>query len=235
MKDFTNESHLQPLRPRILGDAVYDTILDLLLSQTIKPNSSLSIDGLAKSLNVSPTPVREALARLEHTGLVHRVAHKGYSVAEPLSREQISELLETRRILETAAIERATLNSELPDKLSFALAHHEQAAQILIHEEVGSSPAAIRSYFDADWSFHQAILDSCGNQYINEAVNNLSFSIHRMRQIADRKTNDANEAISEHRIILEAVRKGSPQVAVAAMDKHLALVKERSMRAAVGE
>ena len=54
-------------------------------------NAPVSIDGLAQILDVSPTPVREALARLEMTGLVRRFARRGYRVAPPIA-DQMGEL-----------------------------------------------------------------------------------------------------------------------------------------------
>ena len=55
--------HFLPAR-RALADDVYDAVLGLLMDQVIEPGSRASIDGIARQLNVSPTPVREALARL---------------------------------------------------------------------------------------------------------------------------------------------------------------------------
>ena len=57
---------------RALRDGVYDVLLELLLANGVAPGASLSIEGLARDLGVSPTPVREALGQLEHTGLVTR-------------------------------------------------------------------------------------------------------------------------------------------------------------------
>lgn len=95
---------LRPIRPRGLRDDVYDALLDMLTSGSLEPDSPLTIDGLARFLAVSQTPVREALARLEDTGLVHRTANRGYRVAPPMSAAQMSELIEARLIMETSAI-----------------------------------------------------------------------------------------------------------------------------------
>ena len=63
---------------RGLRDHVYDHILQLLLSGDAAPGERLSIDTIARQLDVSPTPVREAMVQLERTGLVTREALKGY-------------------------------------------------------------------------------------------------------------------------------------------------------------
>ncbi|OSM43124.1 GntR family transcriptional regulator [Nesterenkonia sp. PF2B19] len=92
---------------RALRDEVYSALFDRILDGSAPAGSSMSIDALARELDVSPTPVREALVQLEHTGLVTRVALKGYRVAPQLSGQQLRELFEMRMIVEMAAVERA--------------------------------------------------------------------------------------------------------------------------------
>ena len=62
------------LRRRVLRDDVHEILLDRLLSGVYQDGQTLAIDSLARELGVSPTPVREALAWMEHTGLVTRAA-----------------------------------------------------------------------------------------------------------------------------------------------------------------
>lgn len=221
---------LEPIRPRGLGDDVYDALLDMLTSGDLEPGSPLAIDRLARSLSVSPTPVREALARLEHTGLVKRAAHKGYRVASPMSPEQMEELLDARLILETGAIQRAMQDPSalLPD-LEAAYRDHRTITQVLENPQAIRDRDNIHKYYAADWNFHQAILDHCGNRYIDRAVNSLSFSIHRMRQTIGRGTIDAPIALQEHADILDAVRRGDREAAVARLTSHLSNVSHRTV------
>lgn len=60
----------------------------------------LGIDGLAQQLDVSPTPVREALVQLESTAMVTRTALRGYRVAPLLSGRQLTDLFDARLLLE---------------------------------------------------------------------------------------------------------------------------------------
>lgn len=220
---------LGPIAPRGLGDEVYDALLDMLTSGDLPPDSPLAIDRLARRLSVSPTPVREALARLEHTGLVKRAAHKGYRVAPPLSAEQMEELVDARLVLETGAIKRAMNDQQsLSIDLHAAFDQHLQAAQQLDSARGVQDRDKIHAYFDADWSFHQVILDHSGNRYINRSVNALAFTIHRMRQTIGRGTTDADIAIEEHRKILEAVEANDAPAVLKAMRDHLTNVSIRT-------
>src|SRR5690606_18753046 len=92
----------QLLTRRALADQVYDRLIADLVDGRIEPDSAISIDGLARSLGVSQTPIREALGRLEATGLVTRLPFKGYRAAPPLSLEDLRQLSEARRVIEPA-------------------------------------------------------------------------------------------------------------------------------------
>ena len=64
-----------------LVDDVHDVLVDMLMNHTLPPGGRLNIDALARTLGVSPTPVREALARIEAEGLVVKEPRRGYTVA----------------------------------------------------------------------------------------------------------------------------------------------------------
>src|SRR5690242_17434650 len=102
-----NTTNRAVVQRRALRDGVYDAVLEMLLAGQVSPGESLSIEGLARDVGVSPTPVREALGQLEHTGLVTRAALKGYRVAAPLTPERTGELIDARAVVEVAAIRRA--------------------------------------------------------------------------------------------------------------------------------
>lgn len=222
---------------RALRDGVYDAILEKLLDGSTPPGSSLGIDSLARELAVSPTPVREALVQLEHTGLVSRVALKGYRVAEPMTDDQLAELFDMRSVLETAAVERATAHADdLVPELRVAHAQHVLCAHRVRKlrgsgEESGAGPgdfADLREYFAADWEFHRTIIRAAGNRFLLQSADSLSAHVHRLRQTADRGTVDIDQAVDEHAAILAAFESGDPEQPKIAMREHLAAVAGRS-------
>ena len=86
---------------------VQEEIQNRLMQGDWRPGARLSIDGLARDLDVSPTPVREALAALERSELITYQPLKGFVVAPPLTAEQIGELIDARLVVELAAFTRA--------------------------------------------------------------------------------------------------------------------------------
>lgn len=239
----------QPSIPRAdierrgLRDLVYERILEILLTGEISPGERVSIDGLARQLNVSPTPVREALVDLERTGLVDREALRGYRVSPPLDRRQLQELFIARETVETTATRLATpADDELLDALAAAHADHERAGkkvrETAAHgDETADSPEearhmqvnAAQEYFARDRDFHDRILEHCGNRYLVKMSNDLGAQVHRLRQALPHGINDVDEALSEHRAILEAFASPDPTAPESAMRHHVRMVAHRAL------
>jgi len=83
-----------------LADTVYNVLLDQFMDGSRAAGESLNIAELSVELKVSQTPIREALARLENTGLVDREALRGYRVAPGLSEAEIDRLTDARLVIE---------------------------------------------------------------------------------------------------------------------------------------
>ncbi len=87
-------------RPNSLADDVYDAIFAQLMALKIPPGSRITVDNLVKEFNVSHTPIREALGRLEGEGLVLKTHLVGYHAAPQITRRRFDELYELRLLLE---------------------------------------------------------------------------------------------------------------------------------------
>ncbi|PYY56476.1 GntR family transcriptional regulator [Curtobacterium sp. MCSS17_011] len=213
-----------------LRDRVYDRVLEVLMGHDVEPGMRLSIDGLARSLGVSPTPVREALVQLERTGLVTREANKGYRVSPPLAGDQLEALFDARLIVESGAVELAARGDVdgLRERLATAL--DEQAAVAAEVASVGAAHAPeelMARFFRSDWQFHQLIFDATRNPFLEEMSDIITTRVHRMRQIVEGGGDDTDRAVQEHRAILEALA-ADPTSAVAAMRLHIDAVRLRS-------
>lgn len=239
----------QPSIPRTdierrgLRDLVYEHILEILLTGEISPGERVSIDGLARRLNVSPTPVREALVDLERTGLVVREALRGYRVSPPLNSGQLQELFIARETVETTATKLATpADDELLRALEAAQAEHEKAGEKVREtavqgDQTADSPeeahrtqvSAAQEYFARDRDFHDRILEHCGNRYLVKMSNDLGAQVHRLRQAMPYGINDVSEALAEHRAILEAFASPDPTAPEAAMRHHVRMVAHRAL------
>lgn len=219
------------VRRQVLRAEVEELILQRLLESSWAPGSRLSIDGLARDLEVSPTPVREAMVSLERSGLVEYVALRGYVVAPPLDAEHMTELLDARKVVETAALGRAFRDQDalLEDLDAAHTAHAEVLARI--GEDGSEDYTLLNEHFRADWAFHQVFFAHAENRYLRSMVENLGTYTHRMRQTwsGGPQMFDGHVAHQEHGLILEKVRQHNHDGALAALTAHLDGVLSRSL------
>ena len=210
--------HFLPAR-RALADDVYDAVLALLMDQVIEPGSRASIDGIARQLNVSPTPVREALARLESEGLVIKRALKGYTAAPVLDSEGLRQLFEMRRLMEPYATRNA-VGELTPGTLNqleeLCEAMHRSGAAAQTGEDRFSDYKASAAQ---DAAFHRIIAEHSGNLLLSDAIARLRSHMHQYRIYF--KHGVVDETSGEHEAVLEALREGDDVAAEKAMLDHI--------------
>lgn len=214
-----------PARPVSIVDGVYDGIYEKLMSLDIPPGARMSIDAIARDLNVSQTPVREALSRLEREGLVQKAHLIGYSAAPQRSRRQFEDLFAFRLLLEPEGARLAALNMT-PESLQ----RLEEVAADMVH---GAPPVDRTSRYSrfarADAHFHDEILKLAGNEVIRHALADQHIHLHLFRLMFH--TRVTQEALEEHESLLAAFRAGDPVAAEAAMRDHISRSRDRLMLA----
>lgn len=209
---------------QVLADEVYDRLMTGLIDGRLGAGAPLIIGDLAHELGVSQTPIREALTRLELTGLVTRVAFKGYRVAPPFSLDDLRQLSEARRVIEPANAWIAAGSSE--PELWAAL---EGDISALERAPRGPSFADFREYWEADESFHRRIAEHTGNTYLFRAYTAMGGQLLRYRLFGGRGVTDFEPTYDEHKRILDAIRRGDPDHAREAMDLHISNVWDRAV------
>jgi DNA-binding GntR family transcriptional regulator len=218
---------------QVLSERVYRAIVQMLAQGSLRRGGALRIRVLSKALAVSATPVREALARLAASGLITHEARKGYRIAPPLTSEQLKELMDARRLIETAAIRHACRDGGAAFRSELTAALEAQSAAV---EALNAAKPADRGervalewrVLDADLGFHQVIFNHTHNQFICAMADALRAQLYRVRQSAEQGLSDSALALAEHRMILNAVATGDSAKAGLAMKRHIDLVESRS-------
>ncbi|MFY1633520.1 GntR family transcriptional regulator [Solwaraspora sp. WMMB335] len=214
---------MRPARRLTLTDDVYGTIRAQLMDHIVAPGARINIDALARNLQVSPTPVREALARLEADGLVRKRPLVGYTATPLLTREEFDELVEMRLILETAAARRAAGRQHVPVDLD----RLRDAADLPGPVPGAQGYASIAAFTAADARFHNLLAELSGNGMLREAVVRLRPHLHLFR-LHFPPTHYQTSGAEHHRIV-EAVAAGDPDRADAAVRDHLLAARERHL------
>lgn len=219
-----NDSSEPWVQRSVLADQVHKEILARLMDGNLSSGDPISIDGTARELGVSPTPVREALARLESTGMVTRAALRGYRVAPLLTHAELVDLMDARLLIEPHTAELACAHSD--DSFLDELQH---AIDALRRSPKGPHFTDYRSYWEADERFHRLIAEQADNKFLLGAYNSLGGHVHRFRLFSGAGVQDAQDSIDEHARILDAFRHGDPAAARIAMAGHIGSVRDRAI------
>lgn len=213
------------VRPSSVVDSVYDNIYHRLMALEIAPGSRIPIDAIAREINVSQTPVREALSRLEREGLVRKEHLIGYSAAPQLTRKQFDDLYTFRLLLEPEGA-RLAVGNLTPASLALL----ESAAADM---ERGEAPVDRNSRYSrfarADAHFHDQILKIAGNEVIRNTLFNQHVHLHIFRLMFHARV--TQEALEEHGELLAAFRAGNPEAARKAMHTHIERSRDRLLSA----
>ncbi len=227
---------LLPLPPSrlTLTDSVYEAVQELVMDQHIEAGARVNIDLVARQLNVSPTPVREALARLEMDGLVIKEPLRGYSVTPMLDAKSFSDLYDVRRLLEPFAARRA---AELRDEKVLRALDRELAEMRRMVGSAGPSGSAYHDYREfalQDARFHEAIAGTSGNSLLSDTLRRLRSHLRLYRLYHRYYTMAIGKAtVLEHEKILASIRGRDGDGAEAAMLDHIDHSRDRSEGARV--
>ena len=204
-------------RRQLLTDGVYAELRELVVRSAIPPSSRLNIEELARTMDVSPTPVREALARLESDNLVTKLPLKGYVTTDLYSQDEIRDLYELRLLLEVPSAGRAA-------KLATETQITELMGEIALGRNIPEDPATYRSLIDHDARFHSLVLAIAGNEAIRRAYEGTHCHLHLYRL-----SNKAAAGETTHADIGDAIRNSDSLGAAESMRAHLTQARDRTL------
>lgn len=203
------------------SERAYRELKQMIVRCDLEPGSELREATVSQLLDIGRTPVREALGRLVHDGLVQVRSRQGYRVT-PTSLADVREVFELRLILEPAAVEMAIRNSS-PDDLAqlHGLAHatHGRAAQA-------------DEYLSDHLAFHVALAERSGNPRIAKAVRDLLIEMERLLRLSLSVRAD-EPIVDEHHALYDALASGDAEGAQVAMVAQIERSRERVIRALV--
>lgn len=211
-------------RANSLAGSVYEAIFAQLMSLKIAPGARITVDNLVKELNVSQTPIREALGRLEGEGLVIKTHLIGFSAAPQITRRRFDELYQLRLLLEPDSAARAATAMD-----EGKLASLREAAGLMGRREGGDERLRYSTFARQDAMFHDKILEIAGNELIRETLNHQHTHFHIFRLMFHSRVTE--EALDEHEALLGALEAGDASAAERAMREHLEHSRDRLLPA----
>jgi DNA-binding GntR family transcriptional regulator len=207
-----------------MRDQIYEAIQESIVNNSYKPGEELQIDRLAEEFGVSTTPIREALIRLESSGLVHLIPNKGARVTSFLEQD-IRDTWEIRKLLEPYAAKLTAsldVGSEIQElHTAFAKLEH--------------GPQDGNLYIQSDVRLHELLYVHLSNELLKETLHNILQRSMRMRYFAEdvSKMHDqvVREVISEHKEILRALEANDGARTAETVHRHLENGEQRALLA----
>ncbi|MEO1549537.1 MAG: GntR family transcriptional regulator [Pseudomonadota bacterium] len=200
-----------------LKDHVYEMLREAIITMNIyDEGTNLRLDerSLAEQLNISRTPLREALARLEQDGFVEIKPRRGVYVRR-MSLDEILEMIIAWAALESMAASLAAQNAsevEVGELRKMAMRHN-----------ASSAASDLSEYSEANLQFHQTILAMSGCGLLGKMAEGLFVHMYAVRRRALEEDDRAARSVEDHMAIIDAIAERDAERASR-------LVREHTMR-----
>lgn len=208
-------SHSRRLEPGSTSRRVYSSLREAIIAGELEPGQRISENELAERLSVSRTPIREALTLLRDERFVQVVPQLGTLVTR-ISSAAVADAQFVREALECAAVRVA---AERADRNDIAALEGLIRRQEEVVAETNYERFAL-----LDDEFHAAICEISGRGFAWEVAQRAKGHLSRVRRLSLPQPNYLSTMVVEHHAVLDALRRGSPDDAEAALRHHLRMV-----------
>ncbi|GAA1096525.1 GntR family transcriptional regulator [Nocardiopsis composta] len=203
------------VKPPSMVELAARSIRQMILSGELLPGERVVENRLTGQLGISRPPLREALRRLEHEGLIRQSPHKG-AVVTPLTLHDVYEIMTLRHRLEDMAVDLGIPVAE-PDRLDrcwASLRGMERAAD-------ARDEAALMEH---KFEFHAAVVGLSGHRRLEEAYRSLQMQMQLCmalnRQARAHRNETAATNVLRHRRLLRVIEEGDPEAVRAELARH---------------
>lgn len=205
----TSEIHIDRLS---IAEQVYEHLRTSIVSGELEQGSRVVEAQIAKNLQISRAPVREAVNRLLQDGLLESKTHFGTSVVR-MTMSKIRSLYELRAAIEGLAIREVTRNRKDLDlsPLEACIGSMKRLAR----------KKELNKFVDAELEFHRILCQLSGNPYVVKVSDMLNAQIKMALTIDNSYYENLADAANEHEPVLEAIKKGDANKARALIEAHI--------------
>jgi DNA-binding GntR family transcriptional regulator len=203
-----------------LRNVAYDYLYEGIISNKLPAGHVLVEQEISDLLNISRTPVRDAIKQLSNEGLVRYLPSRGTFVEE-ISTQDIEEIFEIREMFEEAAL-RWTVNEITNEEI----AEIEKELVSLSNNENYSN-----EYYKSDLMLHRIITKYGHNSRMKRILNTLNSQLERFRRVSAKTPNRLINSREEHLNILRALKERNIEEAERYLHLHLENVKKSTINA----
>ncbi len=198
--------------PNSLHDEVADRLRERIFSGELAPGSFIDEARLAQEMEISRTPLREALKVLTAEGLVRHEPRRGSFVGE-VTEQDLDEIFPVIALLEGRCAHEAALNATDADLEALQALHDKLARH--------ARARRINDYYAANFAIHEAIIQLAGNRWLAQVITDLRKIVKLARLQQLHAPGRLEQSLSEHLAVFAALKARDAEGAEAAMRTHL--------------
>ena len=219
---------IRNMRETSLAKLVREDLLEHILKGQLAPGDRINEPDVAKRLNVSRVPVREALRELESSGLVVSRKHAGVFV-RAIEAQEVRDLYEIRSLLDgfagakSAALP-APARQELTRALNVSIATMREA----------SAQHNLSAYYSENLHFHWLIVVAANNEQLSRTYQEVVQKLHLARLQSLAQVSGMATSIEEHQNINQAIEHGDVRSAQSLLADHVTQAHQRLSRSLTG-
>lgn len=197
-----------------LKDIAYKEIKDMLFSGKLVQGDKIIIDEMARTIELSITPIREALNKLEQEGLIESKPRSSYHVIM-LEKSNVEEVYDLRLLLESYALENAAENFDL-----FPVEKYREMNNAVLKSE------NYQSFIESDILFHQHIVRLCKRPMVSRLFDGIYNFVRLLYVPSAQHKGRLKKACLEHEKILKRFEENDLNGAVEALKTHILNTKK---------
>lgn len=206
-----------PGRSASRAEHVYFSLRDDIFEMRLLPGDRVTEGSIAERFDVSRTPAREALQRLQSDGLMQGYVRGGWEVV-PIDFKRFDDLYEMRKLIETFAI-RKLVSEAAP--LSSVVLHMLDELEPVWNVPVSRRLREGRQVAALDEAFHHALVSAAGNEELTTSMQRVTDRIRVVRRLDFVYGNCVDNTYDEHVAILGAIRNGEAERSAALIALHI--------------
>ena len=223
--DFVHDPAQEPAKT--VAESVYRKLRSDIIWGKLPPGAPLKSDELRKRYGAGISPLREALSRLTSEKLATSSSQRGFRVAG-ISAENVVDVMETRIILESAALRRSIEVGDVSWETRVVATHHA-LSRISFPKSQGEDAEAWTLQHKA---FHMALISACQSEwqiYLSDLLFDQAERFRILRAVKTKSTGSDRDPLREHQRILESVLDRDADAAVAALSDHYRATMEMAL------
>ena len=209
-----------------IGSATYQRIKRDIIFGELAPGSKLKLDSLRERYEASMSTLRETLSRLSSEGFVAAEEQRGFFVTD-VSEEDFFEIANLRILLECHALELSLKNGDTEWEGNLVAAHHK--LHLLEQKMLAGDETQKEDWKRYDSEFHLAMIEACGSSNLLSLHATLFDKYLRYQMLV--LTHRGQEAVEEHKLMLDAAIARDSQRASSILKTHIEKGLQNALKA----